>query len=168
MDARTKASILAVISVSRMSLCFSDPTPEAPSAADVQALLRANGAADLAAQGGPIAAQQISVNLHRVYPNLPNRADAVVLDVVVTYLREQADQDRVVEKLVPIYSKYLNKEEIQQLTAFYRSAVGRKLVSVTPAISLESAKLGQDWMESILPGLQTKLVNRLRAEKLID
>lgn len=51
---------------------------------------------------------------------------------------------------------------------FYRSPAGRKLASAMPAISLESATVGQQWMESVLPGLQAELLSRLRSEKLIE
>jgi hypothetical protein len=134
----------------------------------VQALLEASGAADITAEVGPIAAQQLTMALHHANPNLSPRADAIVMDVVVSYLRRQAEHDHISDRLVPIYARYLTKDDVRRLTTFYRSPVGRKLVSVTPAIALESAKVGQEWMASILPGLQTELLSRLRSEKLIE
>lgn len=80
----------------------------------------------------------------------------------MSYLREHAEQDHVADRLVPIYAQYLTKDDVRRITEFYRSPVGRKLVSVTPEISLESAKVGTQWMESILPGLQSQLLTRLR------
>jgi hypothetical protein len=139
-----------------------------PSAAEIRLLLQANGTGDVGAQVGPIVAQQILIALRRSNPNLSARADAVVMDVVVTYMRQRAEHDRVVDRLIPIYSKYLTKEDVRELTDFYRSPVGKKLVKVTPTISLESATVGQQWAESILPELQTKLLDRLKSEKLIE
>jgi uncharacterized protein len=83
-------------------------------------------------------------------------------------MRKQAEHDRVVDRLIPIYSKYLTRMTFDSSRRFYRSPVGRKLVNAMPAISLESAELGQRWVESILPGLQAQLLERLRSEKLID
>jgi uncharacterized protein len=140
----------------------------APTAAEVRALLQANGTEDVAAQVGPVAAQQLSVALHRANPGLPPSADAVVMDVVVNYVRQQAERDRVADRLIPIYARYLTKADVRRITEFYRSPAGRKLVSAMPAISLESAKVGQQWIESILPGLQSQLVSRLKSEKLIE
>jgi hypothetical protein len=139
-----------------------------PKPVDIRALLQLNGTGDIGAQVGPVAAQQMIVALRRANPNLPARADAVVKDVVVTYMRQRAEHDRVVDRLIHIYSKYLTKEDVRQLTEFYRSPIGRKLVGAMPAISLESAEVGQRWAESILPGLQTQLLERLRSEKLIE
>ncbi len=149
------------------ALC-AEPQSNAPTAADVRALLKANGTEDIAAQVGPIGAQQLSIVLHRAIPNLPQRADAVILDVVVTYVRQQAAHDQVTDRLVPVYAKYLTADDVRRITEFYRSSAGRKLVSVTPAISLETADIGQQWMKSILPGLQKQLVSRLKSEKLIE
>jgi hypothetical protein len=144
------------------------PQSDVPSAADIRALLEANGTEDVAGQVGPVAAQQLSVALHRASPGLPPSVDAVVMDVVVAYVRQEAERDRVADRLIPIYRKYLTKTDVRRVTEFYRSPAGRKLVSVTPAISLESASVGQQWMESILPGLQAELLSRLRSEKLIE
>lgn len=139
-----------------------------PSVSDIRNLMNSNGTADIANQLGPLAAQQVLVALRRINPSLPSRADAIVTDVVVTYLRQAASRDRVVEKLIPIYAKHLTKEDVIRITKFYRSPTGRKLMSVMPAISLESARVGQQWVESILPGLQMQLLSRLRSEKLIE
>jgi hypothetical protein len=147
---------------------FATSESAAPTSAEVMALLQASGAADIAAQLGPLAAQQLSLAFHRANPALSLRADAVITDVVVTYMRQMAERDQVVDRLIPIYAKYLTKDDIRQITEFYRSPAGRKLVSVMPAISVESAKVGQEWMESILPGLQAELLRRLKSEKLIE
>jgi hypothetical protein len=144
------------------------PSPTAPTNTEVRMLLQANGTMDVGSQIGPVAAQELSVALHRSNPNLSVRADAVVREVVVSYLREHAEQDHVADRLVPIYAKYLTRDDILQIIEFYRSPAGQKLVSANPSISLESAKVGHEWMESILPGLQTQLVDRLKSEKLIN
>src|ERR1700685_1090984 len=96
--------LLWLIIVSCYPLALSaEPQSAAPSPANSRALLEANGTEDLAAQAGPVAAQQLSAALHRTNSALPARADAVVMDVVVSYLRRQADHDHVAERLIPIY-----------------------------------------------------------------
>ena len=158
---------LIVMMCSLFSAAGAAPAELAPSETEVRELLQANGTDDIGAQVGPITAQQLIVSLRRSNPNLPARADAVITDVVVSYLREHAKQDNFTDKLIHIYAKHLTRTEVQQITKFYRSPVGRKLVSVTPQISSESAAVGTEWMESILPGLQSQLLNRLKSEKLV-
>jgi uncharacterized protein len=141
---------------------------QAPSTAEVRALLQVNGAADLGESVGSAVAQQIVLNLRQANPALPTRADAVVTDAVVAYVQKMAAQDQFVEKLIPIYAKYLTKQDVLGLTAFYRSPLGHKLASVSPGISIESARLGQQWMASILPGLQAQVFDKLKSEKLLQ
>lgn len=162
-----RTSSFAVIACHALATAAA-PAPTAPTDSEIRALLQANGTWDVGTQIGPIAAQQLNVALHRSNPNLPTRADAVVMEVVMSYLRTHAAQDHVADRLVLIYAKYLTRDDVRQMTEFYRSPVGRKLVSMTPAISLESARIGQEWMESILPGLQSQLLSRLKEEKLVN
>lgn len=135
---------------------------------EVRQLLQANGMWDLSAQVGAVTAQQLSLALHRTNPSLPASADSVVAHVVGSYLKRSAEENHVADRLIPIYTKYLTKSDVQQLTAFYRSPAGRKLMAATPAISLESAEVGQDWMKTILPGLQAEVLSELKSEKLLE
>lgn len=139
-----------------------------PSPTEIRSLLQVNGLADVGQAIGSAVAQQFTTGLRNSNPTLPARADSVIADFVVDYIRKEADRDQFAEKLVPIYAKYLTSEDVLRLIEFYKTPVGRKLVSVTPAISLESGSLGQQWMQSILPDLRTALTERLRSEKLIE
>jgi hypothetical protein len=139
----------------------------APTPGEVRLLLHANGVDDIAGSLTPILAQQLIVNFHQQYPKLPSRADAVIREVTGTFIRDRAEQDHISEKLIPIYSKYFSKEEVRELTEFYASPLGRKLVSVTPSIQIESAVVGRDWAQAFFPGLQAQLQSRLTQENLI-
>ena len=161
---------LYVLSWSGVSMSAepSSSTNSKPSPAEIRSLLQVNGVADIGQAVGTVVAQQFTVGLRNANPKLPTRADGLILNFVVDYIRKAADRDQFAEKFVPIYAKYLTKEDVLYLIEFYKTPVGRKLVSVTPAISLESGSLGQQWMQSILPALQIALGERLRSEKLIE
>ena len=160
--------VLVVIGICASVAKAETPEDTTPTVDDVRQLLQANGMWDLSAQAGPAVAEQLVLALHRANPSLPVRADAIISDVVVSYLRKYAKTDHVAESLIPIYQRRLTKSDVQRITEFYRSPADRKLAAVTPMISLASAKVGQDWMASILPGLQAEVVSRLKAEKLIQ
>lgn len=146
---------------------FADEHAIAPTHEEIEALLKASGAADIGTQIGPTVAHQVILTLHNADKDLPDRADSAITDVVVSFLRQRAEQDHLADQLIPIYSKYLSADDVRELTAFYRSPIGRKLVTLTPTITQESARLGQQWALSILPELQTRLLNRLKEENLI-
>jgi len=161
---------LTALSSSGGSLCAgpSSSANSEASPAEIRSLLQVNGVADIGQAVGSVVAQQFTAGVRHANPNLPARADNVISDFVVDYIRKAAARDQFAEKLVPIYARYLTKEDVLHLVEFYKSPTGRKLVSVTPAMSLESGSLGQQWVQSILPGLQTALLEHLRGEKLIE
>lgn len=47
--------------------------------------------------------------------------------------------------LVPIYQKHFTVDDINQLTAFYQSPIGKKFAEKTPLITQESMAAGQQW-----------------------
>ena len=53
--------------------------------------------------------------------------------------------DEISLRLVPIYDKYFTEEELQQLILFYKSAVGSKLIAVTPLIMEDSLKASKSY-----------------------
>lgn len=61
----------------------------------------------------------------------------------------EADMDELMDKLVPIYDKYLSHDDIKELIKFYESPAGKKYVKVLPQISKESMTIGQEWGEEI-------------------
>jgi hypothetical protein len=128
-------------------------------------LLHLNGSEDLAKQLGSAMAQMVIANSRKINPSLSAHAETTIYSVVEDYVREQTRQNILINLLVPVYAKYLTKRDVDQLILFYQSPIGRKLASVTPAISLDSTKVGQQWAESIAPELQAKLVEALKNEK---
>lgn len=70
----------------------------------------------------------------------------------------KAGFEDLMELLVPIYKKHLTEEEIDAITTFYESEVGKKMVEKFPIISTESMQAGTEWGErlgaKILTGLE--------------
>ncbi len=163
------SAVLSRITVARFlsCICFVLPAIPAlgqarPTTTEIETLLHLNGSVAIISQLGPVMAEQVIAAMRQANPALPPRADSVVSGVVETYVREQAAHDTVTNFLVPIYRKYLTERDVEQLIRFYRTPIGRKLARVTPAISFESTRAGQQWAESIAPGLQGQLLEALK------
>lgn len=60
-------------------------------------------------------------------------------------IRNEINVDELVELSVPIYEKYFTEDELKDIAAFYESPTGKKLAAVTPAMTEESMRVGQDW-----------------------
>ena len=57
----------------------------------------------------------------------------------------EVDANELADRLVPVYVKHFTLEELEQLAAFYRSPLGKKLTSETPLLLKESMAIGQQW-----------------------
>ena len=65
--------------------------------------------------------------------------------------------DEIVDKLAPIYVKYLTQDDIQKIIEFYQTPAGKKLGEKTTIITRESMKVGQQWGMTISQQIQDKL-----------
>jgi len=139
-----------------------------PSPTDVIVLLHVNGVDNIAGTIGPLVGKQLTLIFHQQNPALSKRADEIIASATISYMSNQAARDHLIEKLIPIYSKYLSKDDVRQLITFYRSSIGKKLVTVTPVIDLESANIGRVWAQSMLPGLEAQLRSTLKQKNLIQ
>lgn len=49
------------------------------------------------------------------------------------------------ERMVPIYQRHFSASDIQGLLKFYRSPLGRKVITEMPATMAEGMQVGQEW-----------------------
>jgi uncharacterized protein len=62
--------------------------------------------------------------------------------------------------LVPVYSKYLTKEDLEEMIKFYETPVGKKFAENTPKIMRESMQIGQEWGMRIGEKFEKKIRER--------
>ncbi|TGK15189.1 DUF2059 domain-containing protein [Leptospira fluminis] len=77
--------------------------------------------------------------------------------------RKELHGEDMVELIVPIYDKYFTIEEIREITAFYNSPVGKKLLEKNPQITQESMQVGEIWGKKIAE----KVLQKLKARGLL-
>ena len=61
----------------------------------------------------------------------------------------EVNVNELVELVIPIYGKYLTRNDVKQLIKFYKTPVGEKLIEVQPMIMQESMMIGQEWGQKI-------------------
>jgi hypothetical protein len=77
-----------------------------------------------------------------------------------TMFREKLDMESFVEMFIAVYDKCLTHDEIKGLIQFYESPVGRRLVEITPQISQESFRIGQEWGQSLGQSVAEELIKQ--------
>jgi len=73
-------------------------------------------------------------NMDNIFNDMLSKASADEAEKI----QELFNIDEIVLQLIPIYDKYFDQDELQQLVDFYNSKGGQKLLAVTPMITQES------------------------------
>jgi uncharacterized protein len=61
-----------------------------------------------------------------------------------------------------VYARNFTADELRQVTAFYRTPVGQKMLEKLPAITQESMTVGQKFGQSVAAELRTRMIEELR------
>jgi len=92
-----------------------------------------------------------------ILENMMNSYKAAGLTIdadVVKEAMKEVNMNELVQAMIPIYDRFYSEEEINQLTAFYNSPVGKKTIEVTPALIQQSMMAGQQWGEKMWQKIQ--------------
>lgn len=130
----------------------------------------------LKAQGGNNVAENTTkeadiiklLNLVRAY-DIP---ESIVNDIINSYkamlpmvdstywqsLREEADIDGVIKKLVPVYDKIFNDKEIKELIKFFETPTGKKWVATFSEANDEVIKIFEQWSGEVFKKLNDKMI----------
>jgi uncharacterized protein len=74
--------------------------------------------------------------------------------------RSEVKEDELVELIVPVYDKHFSHDEIKKLISFYKSPIGKKLVSKQSLIVSESYAIGQTWGQKLGAKVQKRLMEK--------
>lgn len=72
----------------------------------------------------------------------------------------QTSINDLTEMLVPVYSKYMTQEDLEELVKFYQTPIGKKFAKNTPLILQESMQVGQQWGMKIGQDFERKMKER--------
>ena len=72
-------------------------------------------------------------------------------------IRKELGYDSVKEEFVKTYAETFNEQELKDLTTFYTSPVGQKMVDQQPQITEKVGRVAQQKMATVMPGVVQKL-----------
>jgi len=90
-------------------------------------------------------------NMDKIFADMLSKASADESEKIQVLF----NIDEIVLQLVPIYDKYFEQDELQQLIDFYKSKGGQKLLSVTPMITQESMEATLQYFQNKMQSLES-------------
>lgn len=136
--------------------------PTAPATPDglaaARQLITAMRATDQFKQLLPNIMQALKPALVQGRPEVERDFDAM-MPVLIDGMSSRVNE--LVEQIADIYARNFTVDEMHQLTAFYATPVGLKLLDKTPVISRESLTLGQAFGQKVATELQGRIVEEL-------
>ena len=130
----------------------------------IRQLIVATGALEIGEQFANAISQQMAQALRQTNPDIPPRAFEIIQQEVMTVIGEELANGSFENQMVPVYAKYFTLQEVEELLAFYRTAIGQKTVEVMPLLTQESMQVGQNWGIGIGPIVGRRVTQRLAAE----
>jgi uncharacterized protein len=118
---------------------------QAAKRSEIRQLIELTGAANVSAD----ALRQIISPLRAGFPQVPD-------EFWDTFIKEVRSEE-LIDLVIPIYDKYYTREEIHDLTTFYKSPVGQKTIKVLPKLSAEAIDAGQEWGKMVADRAMRKL-----------
>lgn len=91
----------------------------------------------------------------------PDRAQVLVQEVVMPVLT--AHYDELLDIQARGFATALPKEDLQAIGTFYASPAGRRLVAAQPQLAQAQMTGVSQWMQSVTPEMQGKLVQAIQA-----
>ena len=150
------------------------PAPAAPAAPAIVAtdegraaareLMRASGAAALSDQVLSQMNRQLAVAIAQASGKPPAEVLAVVDEVLMPEFRRR--QPEMTDAMAEAWATAMTPAELRELTAFYDSAIGKRMVAVTPVVMNNLMALGMRWGQQVAQDAIAKHRETLRARGL--
>lgn len=106
--------------------------------------------------------------LKRSSPDVPEKVLSIIKEETVRIFKKELGSDQFYEIFYPVYAEHYSVKELRELTKFYKSPVGRKLIKTMPIVMQKSIIAGQKWSRSLLPELQKRYIKRFKEEGVWD
>lgn len=104
--------------------------------------------------------QSIDIMLQTVIQQNPTLQ--VYQDVIQEFMAKHMSWEKLKSRYIAMYADEFTEAELKDILAFYRTATGKKLTSLTPTLLRKGSELGQEVIQENLPELQAIVEKRAR------
>ena len=125
--------------------------------ADIQALMQQTGMLANMNRTVELLLPQVIGNLKKMNANIPQSAWDDFARIGTEEFKKSLPE--LEGPVIAIFDKNFTDDEIKQLTAFYKTPLGQKVVTQMPVVMQQSAQLGQVWGAQV----GARVAERIRA-----
>lgn len=135
----------------------------------IDELLDVTGAAQMGEMMGAAVANSIISSISQQSGNVDPKMVEVIQDEVALIMHEEFIASNWLNEMsYDVYHKYLTTKELKEILAFYKTPIGKKVVTVMPYVTQEAMIAGQTHGQSLGPLIQQRLQLRLQKEGFIN
>lgn len=91
-----------------------------------------------------------------------NPGIAVFEDIMRSFFRKHMSWEKLKDSYARIYAEAFTEEELNEITAFYRTEVGKKTMRLTPVLMQKGMALGEQVVFDNLPELEQLIMERMQ------
>jgi uncharacterized protein len=122
-----------------------------------RAFVDASGAAAQFDQVMPLMADQMSKAFRSLAPDGAREIDEAMGEVVKRFITRKSE---LIDEIAAIYADKLSVEDLREITQFYQTGAGRRMVEALPEVTRRAAAVGQTWGQRI----GAEIANEMRRE----
>lgn len=152
------AVLLTVLLFSAFSALAADPA--ADKAATIRQIMALGGVDDLAQSYGKALADQMYQILKTSRPEIPAEAMTIIRAEVDQQLA--VDREQLLAQIEAIFDRSFTAAELEELSRFYQTELGRKSLALMPKIMQENMEIGRSWGKKVGPALKARLEARFK------
>lgn len=141
------------------SKSVNEPTPETLDLA--KQLVELSGSSRTFDELLPNIADQAKNTFIRSNPQMQLGIITVVDKVALDLVERRPDLDRALER---IWATAFNKEQLEELIAFYTSPTGKRFAAVQPRLIAAQMSAAQNWSASVSEEMSQRVAEELRAQ----
>jgi uncharacterized protein len=130
--------------------------------AAIERLLVQTNFASEATKTLPVIVGQLTNSLKQAHPGIPQKALDAMPEEVTAVFKENIGT--FTEMMVQIYHKHFNLEDIEQISRFYDTPIGKKLIDKQSLIQTEGFIAGNEWGKLLNPEVTRRVRERLAKE----
>lgn len=109
------------------------------------------------------AAEQVKTNLPEIMKQQNIEIPKDQLDAMTEDMFHDYPMKEVLDSMVPVYQKHLNKTDVANILAFYKSPTGQKMLNEMPEMSRDAMQAANPVMKQWMSSLMQRMQDRARS-----